>query len=88
MIPSKYTEKNLPTRALKQLIHVRRKSHRILRVPGNSVCRMALLGQRGNENWFSVNCIFIILINSILIRKYFKLHIFMTGISNSFVFVF
>lgn len=47
-----------------------------MRVPRNSTCHMALMGQSGNENCFSVISIFIILANSPFIRKYFMVLIF------------
>lgn len=54
VMPSKYTEQNLPTRALKQLIHNKRKRSMTLRVPGNSMCHIALLGHPGKEHGFAV----------------------------------
>lgn len=49
-----------------------------MRAPGSGVCCVALMGQSGNENWVSAISIFIILINSTLIRKHFKVLILTT----------
>ena len=47
-----------------------------MRVLRNSTCHMALVDQSGNDNCFSVNSNFIILANSTLIRKHFRVLIF------------
>lgn len=63
--------KNLPTRTLKQVIHNKKEQYNFNSFR-NSICHMALTDQSGHKNWFSAIDIFIILVNSTLTRKHFK----------------
>lgn len=68
----------MPSRALKQFLIGKEKNNSAMRAPGSRVCCVALIRQSGNENWVSAISIFIILINSTLIRKHFKVLILTT----------
>lgn len=93
MIPSKYTEQKLANKGsptINSLLDEKKKKKNTatLIVTGNSKCHMVLIDQSRNENLFSAIRIFIILVNSTLIRKHWKVLIFIIIRSKIFVFVY